>query len=260
MFAVARNQLLEENNSMNGIMNFKRAIASIRADPPLRTAKQQHAAHWDPYSFEGGSAAAIAGDDFVVIASDTRMSQFDVNILSRDVEKVFVLNDSVIMATSGFYGDVLQFRRLLEARLHKFRFEHRVDMPVDMCSEMMARNLYYKRFFPYFTGAILAGIDEKGHGAVYNYDCVGCIERRPYDASGNGSAMMMPTFDNQIGFEDLPASIERPPLTQERAISLMKDAFRTAADREISIGDRIQVYVAEAGKPIRQLVVALNED
>jgi len=84
-------------------------------------------------------------------------------------------------------------------------------MPVDMCSEMMARNLYYKRFFPYFTGAILAGIDEKGmlfivyllilfagHGAVYNYDCVGCIERRPYDASGNGSAMMMPTFDNQV--------------------------------------------------------------
>jgi hypothetical protein len=60
------------------------------------------------------------------------MSQFDVNILSRDVEKVFVLyvsllsfdvfivdfsNDSVIMATSGFYGDVLQFRRLLEVRL-----------------------------------------------------------------------------------------------------------------------------------------------
>jgi len=40
----------------------------------------------------------------------------------------------------------------------------------------------------------------------------------------------------------------------------MKDAFRTAADREISIGDQIQIYIAEAGKSIRQLTVALNED
>jgi len=57
MFAVNRNQLLvenDQNNSINNIMNFKRAIETIRCDPPLRTAKQQHAAQWDPYSFEGG--------------------------------------------------------------------------------------------------------------------------------------------------------------------------------------------------------------
>ena len=35
-------------------------------------------------------------------------------------------------------------------------------MTVDLCSEMLSRNLYYKRFFPYYTGAVLAGVDEKG--------------------------------------------------------------------------------------------------
>lgn len=35
-------------------------------------------------------------------------------------------------------------------------------MTVDLCAELLSRNLYYRRFFPYYTGAILAGIDENG--------------------------------------------------------------------------------------------------
>lgn len=37
-------------------------------------------------------------------------------------------------------------------------------MTVDLCAELLSRNLYYRRFFPYYTGAILAGIDENGDG------------------------------------------------------------------------------------------------
>ncbi len=35
-------------------------------------------------------------------------------------------------------------------------------MSVDLCAELLSRTLYYRRFFPYYTGAILAGIDENG--------------------------------------------------------------------------------------------------
>ncbi|ETN68262.1 peptidase, T1 family [Necator americanus] len=204
------------------------------------------------------------------------MSQMEINILTRDAEKVHVLNDSVILATSGFYGDVLQLKRVLQSRLHKYRFDYRTDMSVDLMAELLARNLYYRRFFPYYTGAILAGIDENGKGAVFSYDPIGCIERIAYAATGAAEPMMIPFLDCQVGHVTLAEEAERPPLNLQRAVSLMKtfvdfllkvnkavteqDAFRTAAEREISTGDKIHLVIAEAGKPIQQLHLPLRED
>ncbi|EPB69954.1 peptidase, T1 family [Ancylostoma ceylanicum] len=206
------------------------------------------------------STCALAGENFAIVASDTRMSQMEINIITRDAEKVHVLNDSVILATSGFYGDVLQLKRVLQSRLHKYRFDYRTDMSCDLMAELLARNLYYRRFFPYYTGAILAGIDENGKGAVFSYDPIGCVERIAYAATGAAEPMMIPFFDCQVGHVTLADEAERPPLTLQRAISLMKDAFRTAAEREISTGDKIHLVIAEAGKPIQQVHLPLRED
>lgn len=189
-------------------------------------------------------------------------------------------------------------------------------MTVDLCSELLARNLYYKRFFPYYTGAILCGIDEKGgplrllvflcleivtdfciwldesmyfgyvvvlmsvqgswkmregegrlltlffsgSGAVYSYDPIGCIERLQYSCSGAGEPLMQPFLDNQIGFMTLSEQADRPQLTIERAIALVKDAFKTVAERETSTGDKISVVVAEHNKPVKHITVQLRED
>ena len=37
------------------------------------------------------STIALAGDNFCVVASDTRMNQHDVNVMARDVDKVHPL-------------------------------------------------------------------------------------------------------------------------------------------------------------------------
>uniref|UniRef100_A0A914W3A6 Proteasome subunit beta n=1 Tax=Plectus sambesii TaxID=2011161 RepID=A0A914W3A6_9BILA len=251
---------LSMDNPMAVMNAFKSAMSQVRADPPWRDAARKHGDRWNPYSFEGGSTAAIAGEDFVVVGSDTRMSQFEVNVMFREAEKIHVLNDSIILTTSGFYGDVLQLKRVLESRLHKYRFDYRTDMTVDLCAEMLARNLYYKRFFPYYTGAILAGIDEKGRGAVFSYDPIGCIERLQYSASGAAEPMIIPFFDCQVGQVTVSKETEKPALTLERAISLVKDAFRVAAERETSTGDKIHLVVAAHGKPIHQEFLLLRED
>ncbi|KAK6047698.1 hypothetical protein COOONC_14798 [Cooperia oncophora] len=111
---------------------------------------------------------------------------------------------------------------LKKSRLHKYRFDYRTDMSVDLMAELLARNLYYRRFFPYYTGAILAGIDENGKGAVFSYDPIGCVERIAYSASGAAEPMMIPFLDCQIGHVTLSDEAEHPPLTLQRAVSLMK--------------------------------------
>ncbi|CAJ0576706.1 unnamed protein product, partial [Mesorhabditis spiculigera] len=239
---------------------FKTAFSEVVADPDWKNARLIERQRWNPYSFEGGSTCAIAGADFVVLASDTRMSQHEINIITRDAEKMHVLNNNCVLATSGFYGDVLQLKRVLMSRLHKYRFDFGSEMTVDLCSELLSRNLYYRRFFPYYTGAILAGVDENGKGAVFSYDPIGCIERLSYTASGAAEPMLIPFLDCQIGHVTLADGIERPALTIERATSLIKDAFRGAAEREISTGDKIHLIIARAGQPITSTFLPLRED
>ncbi|KAI6230326.1 Proteasome subunit beta [Aphelenchoides fujianensis] len=253
-----------ENVTMGGnvladMKRFKDAMHKVTAEPAWVKPQAAHDRRWNPYSFEGGSVAAIAGENFVVAATDTRMTVSGFSVMTREGDKIHVLNENIVLATSGFHGDVQQLKRVLDARLHKFRFDYRCDMTVDLCAELLARNLYYKRFFPYYTGAILCGIDEHGKGAVYSYDPVGCIERNPYEASGGGTTLLMPFLDNQLLQHHIKTD-DRHSLTIERAIGLVKDAFNFVAERETSTGDAIEVVVAEAGKPTRKFTVALRED
>ncbi|CAI4226024.1 unnamed protein product [Auanema sp. JU1783] len=249
-----------KQNPLDELKAFKSAVEMVKAQPEWRSRKLIEHQRWNPYSMEGGSTCALAGEDFVIVASDTRMSQQDINIITRDAEKIHILNDSIILTTSGFYGDVLQLKRVLQSRLHKFRFDYRADMTVDLGSELLSRNLYYKRFFPYYTGAILAGIDEKGRGAVFSYDPIGCVERLAYSASGAAEPMIIPFLDCQVGQVTLSDDAEKLDLTLPRAISLVKDAFRTAAEREISTGDKIHLVIAQAGKQVQQQFLSLRED
>ena len=81
---------------------------------------------------------------------------------------------------------------------------------------MLSTTLYYKRFFPYYTYNILAGLDNEGvvheiiptvdrdvlsllgKGCVYSYDPVGSYERETYRAAGSSASMLQPLLDNQV--------------------------------------------------------------
>ena len=59
---------------------------------------------------------AVAGEDFSVIASDTRLSE-GFSIHSRDQSKSYQLTKSTVLGACGFHGDVLTLTKLLKARL-----------------------------------------------------------------------------------------------------------------------------------------------
>ena len=69
-----------------------------------------------PYVDNHGSVVAIAGADFVVVASDTRLSGSGYSILTREQPKLFELSESTVLASTGCWCDVLSFARLASAR------------------------------------------------------------------------------------------------------------------------------------------------
>merc|ERR1719181_1499923 len=85
----------------------------------------------------------------------------------------------------------MTLHRHLKARIVMYEHKHRRPPSVVAIAQMLSTMLYHKRFFPFYTFNVLAGIDDEGLGAVYHYDAIGSFERVPYTTSGSGSSLVM---------------------------------------------------------------------
>ncbi|KAL4219536.1 Proteasome subunit beta type-1 [Mactra antiquata] len=197
--------------------------------------------YFSPYSFNGGSILAVAGEDFAVIASDSRLSE-GFSIHTRDQPKTYQLTQNTVVGACGFHGDVLTLIKVLKARIKMYLHEHNKDMSSTAVAAMLSTILYYRRFFPYYVYNIVAGIDDEGKGCVFSFDPVGSYEREPYRAGGSASSMLQPLMDNQVGFKNLPKQA-RVPLSKEEVVKKVRDGFISAAERDIYTGDEVVVNI-----------------
>lgn len=96
-------------------------------------------------------------------------------------------------------------------------------------------------------------MDEEGKGALYSYDPVGSYEREQCRAAGAAASLIMPFLDNQVNYKNqyVPGSGEGHALQQrkvedlsrETVQGLVRDAFTSAVERHIEVGDGLQMMV-----------------
>jgi len=194
---------------------------------------------WSPYDFNGGTVLAIAGDDFVLLAADTRLST-GYSILSRDESKVYKLGDKTMLGCPGSFNDVVQLRGELNIRAQMYEHANGRPMTTESLAQLTSNTLYYRRFFPYYAFCIVAGLDVDGKGAVYSYDAIGSYQRLSRAAMGSGGHLMIPLLDNLV--EHQLRTDPKPKLTLQMTKEIMKDAFVTAGERDIYTGDTLQMY------------------
>ncbi|XP_013908545.1 PREDICTED: proteasome subunit beta type-1 [Thamnophis sirtalis] len=208
-----------------------------------REVKQNSAVQrrFSPYTFNGGTILAIAGEDFVVVASDTRLSE-DYAIHSRESPKCYKLTDTTVIGCSGFHGDCLTLTKILEARLKMYKHSNNKIMSSGAIAAMLSTILYSRRFFPYYVYNIIGGLDEEGKGAVYSFDPVGSYQRDSFKAGGSASAMLQPLLDNQVGLKNMQG-MKQLPLSLEKALQLVKDVFISAAERDVYTGDALKICI-----------------
>ncbi|ESO11589.1 hypothetical protein HELRODRAFT_156230 [Helobdella robusta] len=199
---------------------------------------------FSPYSWNGGTVLAIAGENFTIVASDTRLSE-GFSIHSRSSPKTYKLTDTTVLACTGCHCDVLTLTKVLETRLKMYEHEHHTKMSANAIAAMLSTILYYKRFFPYYAYNIIGGIDEEGKGCVYSYDPVGSYQRDQFRAAGTGGPILQPLLDNQIGYKN-QHGVDKKPLSLEKAIQLVKDVFISAAERDIYTGDALLINIITA--------------
>ena len=165
-------------------------------------------------------------------------------------------------------ADRAAFQKLISAYLTKYEHTHGHVMSTNAIAQLVSTNLYYRRFFPFYTFNVVGGLDESGAGAVYGYDAIGSFERIPYCVQGSGSALATSILDNQvqtwdmagivyvcfhwhicirecvcpqIEFKTHPQNFRK--LSVEETVLLVKDVFTSIGERDIYTGDSVDIYV-----------------
>lgn len=143
-------------------------------------------------------------------------------------------------------ADRATLHKVLNQHHVKYAFTHRRPMACQAMAQHLSNTLYYRRFFPYYTFNLCAGLDEQGRGAVYTYDAIGSYERVGYGCQGSGKELIQPVLDQQLKAASpllLPQRAWLSSLPLETAIDLVKDAFVSAGERDIYTGDDVEILI-----------------
>jgi 20S proteasome subunit beta 6 len=227
------------------------------------------------YTDNGGSTLGIAGEDFTILAGDTR-STSGYNINTRYAPKVFKIGADdegkgahIVLSVVGFAADGEALKERLDYMVKVYRYTHDKPISVKACAQRLSTILYGKRFFPYYCHAILGGIDENGKGALYSYDPVGSYEREQCRAGGAAASLIMPFLDNQVNLknqyepgsgagQEQVAKVPKP-LMRNEVEGLVRDAFTSAVERHIEVGDGLQMMIITK-EGVQEIYSPLKQD
>jgi len=205
---------------------------------------------FSPYADNGGTCVAISGPDQAVLIADTRLSK-GYSIHSRKCSKVTQLTSKCAIASCGMKADAITLHKVLKIRLTMYEHEHRKEASITAIAQMLSTILYGKRFFPYYTFNVLAGIDDEGVGGVYHYDAIGNFERinvegqvYGYTTSGSGSALAHAVLDQQIGEYNVVGTKQKF-FSNEQLVSLCKDVLSSTVERDIYTGDYAEIFLID---------------
>ncbi|XP_063549225.1 proteasome subunit beta type-2-like [Cydia strobilella] len=119
-----------------------------------------------------------------MIAAD-QMVINSIIVMTDDHEKIFKINDKMIMAVVGEHGETQQFVQYLMRSMHLYQIRNNYSLDIGAVAHFARRNLAdAMRRSRSYNGALLAGYDEKEGGQLYFLEGLGVSLQMPFAAIG----------------------------------------------------------------------------
>lgn len=192
------------------------------------------------YGFTG-TVVGVRCKDGIALASDTRGTAYYL-VLSKNVQKVFKLEERIGAAISGSSGDIQSLVGLLKAEANLYRLNHGRPISTKSLAQMASNLLHGRRVFPYIVAGVISGLDDDGPRLCFLDPVGGKLEEEKFASAGTGSTVAYGVLEQQY----------RGDMELDEGARLAAQSIRTAIERDAATGDKTVVALIDA-KGYREL-------
>lgn len=107
-----------------------------------------------------------------------------------------MLTKTCAITSSGMVADITNFHKTLMLKIKQYEIQFKKSPSTNSIAKMVSNQSYSRRFFPYYSFNIVAGLDEEGKGVCYGYDAIGSYDAVTYGIQGSGNQLGVPILDN----------------------------------------------------------------
>ncbi len=176
---------------------------------------------------------AMAGKECVAIASDRRLGA-QLTTVAKDATRVFKMHDKLFLGLTGLMTDVMTLEQLFRFKLEMYRMnENRLIKPSTF-SSLVSTTLYEKRFGPYFSEPVIAGLDKDNKPFLCSMDLIGCVAKADdFALAGTCAESLFGTCE----------TFYKPDLGPDELFETISQSLLAALDRDCISGWGAVVHV-----------------
>ena len=194
---------------------------------------------------KGTTTIGMVCKEGVVMATEMRATMGTL-IAHRTTQKLFKIDDNIGLTVAGVVGDAQTLARYITAEVELYKLKRGQPMTVKSAATLTSNILAGSRFYPYWVGLILGGIDRDG-GHVYALDMVGGAIPDDYVTTGSGSPFVYGVLEDHyvkdmtvsdgmdLAIRSLHAAMKRDAASGDgySVVSITKEGFVQLDDKDI---------------------------
>jgi proteasome beta subunit len=193
----------------------------------------------------GTTTIGMVCKDGVVMATEMRATMGTL-IAHRTTQKLFKIDDNLGLTVAGVVGDAQTLARYITAEVELYKLKRSQQMSVRSAATLTSNILAGSRFYPYYVGLILGGIDREGNH-VYALDMVGGAIPDDFVTTGSGSPYVYGVLEDHyekglavndgmdLAIRSLHAAMRRDSASGDgyAVASITKDGFVSLDEKEV---------------------------
>ncbi|CAN6583812.1 unnamed protein product [Malus baccata var. baccata] len=183
--------------------------------------------------YNGSALVAMVGKNCFAIASDRRLG-VQLQTVATDFKRISQVHDRLFIGLSGLATDAqtLYQRLMFRHKLYQLREER--DMKPETFASLVSAILYEKRFGPYFTQPVIAGLSDEDRPFICTTDSIGAKElAKDFVVAGTASESLYGACEAMF----------KPDMEPEELFETVSQALLSSVDRDCLSGWGGHVFV-----------------